>query len=97
MLQVNIAISHPRKKEARCVNISLQPSGSRAFVSGQQTTSGRIRVGSVCKLVHGEYGLLHAPSITACGIAWGLHCKQNSIYICKTNFVPCFLFLSTCT
>lgn len=54
-------------------------SGNHAVVSGQQTTSGRIRVGSVCKLMHGRYGLLHAPSITACGIAWGLHCKQNSV------------------
>lgn len=81
------------------VNVSLELNGNRAQVSGQQATSGRIRGGSVCKVMHGQYGLLllHAPSITACGIAWGLHCKQNSIYICKTNFVLCFLFLSTCT
>lgn len=30
--------------------------------------------------MHGQYGL-HAPSITACGIAWGLHYKQNSIHL----------------
>lgn len=37
-----------------------------------------------CEVLCG--GLLHAPSITACGLAWGLCCKQNSIYGCKTNF-----------
>lgn len=55
----------------------------------------RIGGGSVCNVMHDQYGcLLHAPSIAACGIAWGLHRKQNSIYICEANFV---LFLSTCT
>ncbi len=87
-----------KSQDVVSVNISLELNGNHARVSGQQATSGRIRGGSVCKVMHDQYGLLlHAPSITACGIAWGLHCKQNSIYICKTNFVPCFLFLSTCT
>lgn len=62
-------------------------------VPGQEATSGDIKGGSVWKVMHGLYGLLHAPSISACGIAWGLHCKQNRIYICKTNFVLCFVFL----
>lgn len=88
-----------KSQDVEFVNISLELNGNHARVSGQQANSGRIRGGSVCKVMHGQYGLLllHAPSITACGIAWGLHCKQNSIYICKTHFVLCFYFLSTCT
>lgn len=43
-----------------------------------QATSGTMQGGPVCKVMHGLYGLiLHAPSITACGIAWGLHCKRK--------------------
>lgn len=52
----------------------------------------------MAKVMHGQYGLLlHAPSITACGIAWGLHCKQNSIYIYKQILFFVLFFLSTCT
>lgn len=79
------------------VYISLELNGNHARVSGQQATSAHTSGGSVCKAMHGQYGLLHAPSISACGIAWRLHCRQNRIYICKTNFVLCFLFVSTCT
>lgn len=28
-----------------------------------------------CKVMHGQYDL-HAHSISACGIAWGLHCNK---------------------
>lgn len=33
-----------------------------------------------CKVMHGQYDL-HVHSISACGIAWGLHCKPSRIYI----------------
>lgn len=80
---VDITVSHLRT-ESGC--------GGCQYFAGMKRQQ-QAPSGSVGKVMHGQYGLLlHAPSITACGIAWGLHCKQNSIYICKTNFVVCFPF-----
>lgn len=78
------------------VNISVEKNGNYADIMLNYGTASHC--GSpICMVMHGQYGLLHAPSISACGIAWGLHCKQNRIYICKTNFSSLFSFLCTCT
>lgn len=75
--------------------LGIKWSSSKSFRQAKAAIGGCV----CCMVMHGQYGLLHAPFISACGIAWGLHLKQNRMYICKTIFFSrrFFSFLRTCT
>lgn len=76
--------------EQHQVEMIIQRSSSKSFREAKAASGGCV----CCMVMHGQYGLLHAPFISACDIAWGLNFKQNRMYICKTIFffLRSFLF-----
>ena len=58
--RVHHLTSLERSQDVMSISISLELIGNHARVSGKQqtTTPGRIKGGSICKVMHGQYGLL---------------------------------------